>query len=129
MRIMVVVDKQPNGTALTASTLFQQIVCFNSPTNILWRKRFVVLRDDFHDFGAVTVDSNVGTEFGHDHYTYNTYIKKLITTDYSTSTDLGVIADLSTNAIYLICYASRYTEGDDEVLPIGGYCRIRYYDF
>jgi hypothetical protein len=126
IRIMVVLDKQPNGLPLARAELFQVAglaTDFISPTNISWRGRFRVLRDEVHDFAESGSAPMVSQ------YTYKTYVKKIITTDYKSSTGFGQVGDLSTNAIYLLCFVETPGSVTELVVCQSGHVRLRYYDF
>jgi len=111
-RVMVVLDKQPNNTALTKVELFQDNTSIFSPTNIGQRDRFRILRD------KIFITSVTGTTA----WIFNTYIKKIIKSTYSASN--GAIEDLSTNALYLIVFSD---VTNHVIIPYYN-ARLRYYD-
>ncbi len=99
VRILIVIDKQPNATLLTIAELLNQTT-IDSVKNLDNRKRLVILRDDVVQLG--------------DGYLTSTLWKYYKTLDMITvydDSDAGTIADIETNALYLIMFSTEATNG------------------
>lgn len=113
-RVILVLDKQSNG----AQPLVTDILATNtvvSPRNLDNRKRFKILYDKCHSLGTAG-PANINTEF---------YFKNQQThVAYYNGSNLGTIADIATNALYLLTISDQATN-----LPaINYYFRLRFID-
>lgn len=119
-RVLVVYDKQTNGTALAVANILQALDP-HAAMNLNYRDRWVVLIDKQIGLGAATYSSGAlvnGSPFSR---TYNIY-KKLNMDQVFQSTG-NTLADISTGAIWLytISMAANAT-------TLYGYSRIRFTD-
>ncbi len=112
MRIMVVLDKQPNEMTLVINDLLDSSA-LQSFRNLDNRKRFVILRNE------IVSMSISGAQGGYFEY----YKKFNLKTIYDDS-DVGDIADISTNAIYLILLSNEPTNLPTVIRST----RVRYID-
>ncbi len=112
IRIMVVIDKQPNeivmviGDLLTATTM-------QGLKNLDGRRRFIILKD-------TTLDVSVGKGTN---ITWKWYKKIDMKSIYDDS-DAGSIVDLTTNAMYLVLFGTEATNG----MTVGRSTRMRFID-
>ncbi len=112
MRIMVVLDKQPNETTMVINDLLDSSA-LQSFRNLDGRKRFVILRNE------VVSMSITGTQGG----VFEFYKKFNLKTIYDDS-DVGDIADITTNAIYLVLLSNEPTNLPTVIRST----RVRYID-
>jgi len=99
MRIMVVIDKQPNEILLVITDLLTANT-MDSHRNLDHRKRFVILRDE-----VISLSDAERTNM-----TWNYYKQLDMITIYDNS-NTGDITDITTNAIYLIMTSSEASNG------------------
>jgi len=112
LRIMVVLDKQPNEVTMVILDLLDSSA-LQSFRNLDNRKRFVILRNE------VVNMSISGAQGGYWEY----YKKFNLKTVYDDS-DAGTIVDISTNAIYLVLLSNEPTNLPTVVRST----RVRYID-
>ncbi len=112
VRIMIVIDKQPNEIGLVIGDLLDTTtIC--SFRNLDQRKRFVILRDD-----VITLSVGGGT------VKYWNYYRKIDMITIYDDSDAGTIADISTNAMWLVMFSTEATNG-----PTVSRCtRMRFID-
>lgn len=122
VRLIVVFDKQPNGTQMTAADIFQQsLYPATSFLNLGNRQRFVVLKDK--KFSVNPVDSShIYSHTG----SFGLNLKKFDTTYNNTG---GTIGNIGTGALYMIVCGSSPHAGLPATKPTFSYIwRLRYYD-
>ncbi len=112
LRVMVVIDKQPNATLLTIAELLVQTT-IDSLKNLDNRKRLVILRDD-----VIELSDGKGTSLLWKYY------KKIDMITVYDDGDAGTIADIETNALYLIMFSSEATNGP----TVQRFIRTRFID-
>lgn len=126
VRMLVLVDKQPNGALPAASDVFESGTNVFSPINLSNRDRFVVIKDKMYTLGpAVSTATANQYAFGGDCIRLCKFYKKLrlpVTFGGSTS----AITDLRTNNIIVVLFGSVATGTNDAQLD--GYMRVRYVD-
>jgi len=141
VRLMIVVDTQPKGTAATVPMILQANSVV-SPRNYDYGDRFEILWDRVWTLGPIgydglqapiyssissdprgpvgnegsqaAIDGSVTLEFSHP-----------IITEYNDS-DTGLIVDISKNAIYFVAFGSQTLARDEYLGP--GHLRIRFTD-
>lgn len=119
-RMLVVYDKQPNASAVTAAQLFNASADSTRPfqfRNLENRERFVVLAD-------VTKTLSASAESGSKAF-FKIY-KKLNLPMTFNSGDAGTIADIVTGSIYVVCTGSEASGATDAFCV--GESRIRFID-
>lgn len=119
-RLLIVLDRQPNGAAPGAITDIVGSANVISLRNLANRKRFKIMYDKVWSFGLF---NQGGIEEKH----FRAYFKfrRPIIVDFNTGTG-GTIADISTNSIYACdigTVALGATDGQCNM-----YCRLRYTD-
>ncbi len=97
IRIIVFIDKQPNEVTPTAVQLLD-VGDIVSLRNLDFRKRFVILKDD------IVTMSDAGEKLG----SWKFYKKIDTKTQYDAGT-AGTIADITTNALFLLLVSSEAT--------------------
>lgn len=117
MRVMIVYDKQTNGTALTAANVLQTGV-IQSPNNLNNRDRFVVLSDKFLTLPSWVFAAGALTQGGPTPKYLKIYKPLNLDTIYNSAS--GAIADISTGSLYLIMLTAR------EVSSVNYHSRIRF---
>lgn len=96
-RVMLVVDRQPNGVALDVAQVLQTVSPF-AVRNLENRKRFNILYD--HTFWILPGGINGSLRM------IKYYKKMFLDVTYNTN-DAGTIGDISTNSLYLIVFGSQ----------------------
>lgn len=96
-RFLIVYDKQCNGSALTATDLFQDSTDQFSPYNFSNRERFCYLYDTLYDTTPELSPVNRQLHFP---------IKKYTTYNVGNA---GTIADIATGSLYLVIYTTLTT--------------------
>lgn len=121
-RILLVVDRQPNGTAMTASDLLENSTYPHDSFYALKnRDRFLVLKDQ--QFIANPVDSAKTQMFK---VNWGISLRKIPTTYQGTGQG---ITDIMTNAIWLIVCSGAANAGANTTKPtFNTLIRYRYYD-
>lgn len=115
MRIMFVIDKQPNGAAFAPDTQLLQGSTFpESLRNPDFMKRFVVLKD--YRIQLRSLDRTA--------VPLNYYRKINVATLYASN--LGTVSDMSTNSIYMIACSNETTIGNPPQLL--GSIQLRFLD-
>jgi len=129
IRIMVVYDRNPNGAYPTISSILSDSgivegamstanTNFASSQNIAYKDRFLILRDQL-----LTIDPDSSNVIR-----YDTFIKRKLETNFKSSSNPGVIGDISTGALYLIAF-NEYTSSSVSYTTLQHVsCRIRYND-
>lgn len=112
IRVMVVIDKQANETTLLILDLLT-LADMRSHKNLDQRKRFVILKDEVIEFSVGKGTNKL----------FHWYKKLDMKTIYD-SGNAGTIADITTNAMYLILFG---TEAANGVL-VSRSVRMRYID-
>ncbi len=112
VRIMVVIDKQPNELILVISDLINAVTMV-AMRNLDQRKRFIILRDD-----VVVLSVGKGTN------EIWKYYKKIDMKAIYDDSDAGSIADMTTNALYLILFGTEATNGT----TVSRVTRMRFID-
>lgn len=114
VRVMLVLDKDPKATAPT----FQEIVQLTtspivSPRNLTYRKRIVILKDFVVCLGINSSDAQK-----------RSYYRKLDSHTIYNSSNVGTIADIAENSLYLVLVSDATTN-----LPsVTYYHRLRFLD-
>lgn len=91
VRVVIVWDKQPNGTSLTLSDYFNITANFTSLSNPTTFQRFKTIRDHIISIGSDLI------------FSMDLYAKFQLQTTYTANN--GTIADVSSGALYLIAFA------------------------
>ena len=112
LRVMLVIDKQPNVTALVIGDLLVN-TNMGSMRNLDNRKRFVILRDE-----RVVLSVGGGTN------TFWQYYKELDMHTIYDGSDAGTIADITSNALYLIIFSTEAANGPS----VSRTTRVRFLD-
>lgn len=113
-RVLLVLDKQSNGAAPVLTDILQTNSPY-SPRNLNNRKRFKILMDKRYSL------STAGPNNTND----STYMKNVEThVQFFSTSNLGTIADISSNALYLVHCSDQATNFP----TINYYCRVRYLD-
>lgn len=124
VRMILVLDRQPNGAVIGAVTDVLLAQSISSPRNLANRKRFKIMMDKQYAMGsnlnAATTPSTLPNM-----RLVKKYIKRPIITEYNTGV-AGTIADISTNSLYLMVFGTEVAGNTDTNLA--GYIRIRYTD-
>lgn len=121
-RIMLLLDKQPNGVGPTAITDFLTAATVVSPRNLANRKRFKLLWDQTFALGAVA--TTTGTVTTRCFKKYLRFGVPLIV-DFNTGT-AGTIADIVSNSLHFITFG---TEGvGTQGATSSFFIRVRYTD-
>nr|WAE42647.1 MAG: capsid protein [Cressdnaviricota sp.] len=130
VRILLVLDRQPNGAAFGSTDLFEwsggattistalQATC--SPIALKNRKRFIILKD---------VTSEMDQGHGNCYF-HQFYRKVRIKTEYN-SGNAGTIGDINTNALFIVIQTSvpsGSNTGSDDIPYWGGFIRLRFED-
>ncbi len=112
LRVLIVIDKQPNGILMLIGDLLDATnsTAFRNLDN---RKRFVILLDRVVSGGSL---NNKPAQID--------YYKKMDMITTYNSGNAGTIADIETNALYLVLLADEATEGP----VVDRDTRIRYID-
>lgn len=124
-RLIVVLDKQPNGAVMTGQQLLGSLTSGVAnpwaPNNLDNRDRFKVLCDKTR-----LIQTNGGTSGATSDVAFFKIYKKInIQTTYS-GTD-ALIGSISTNALYMMCVGSNAS--DAATNAVGTFvCRVRYTD-
>lgn len=113
VRVMLLLDTQPNATAATASEVLQSSGSVISPINITNGKRFKIMMDKKKSM------SINGTEI----VRFKEFRKLGFHTRYNTANN-GTIADISTNAFYLLFMSDQATN----TAAISYWHRMRFID-
>lgn len=123
VRMMLVYDKSPNGTAPGVADVIANLnsdgsyaTAFNSGIKMSNKKRFVMLRDKIYNLGI----SGPGTR------AVKFFVKKRMETIYSGTADPPAIAQVISGAIYLFIFCSGGYTHNPTLHDVN--CRIRYYD-
>lgn len=113
IRMVLVQDKQSNGAAPNVSDIYSIPVLgpIDALRNLNGRKRFKILSDN------TWIVSQNGTPG----YEYDIYLKKPITVQYNAG-NTGTVADISTNALYLLVCSDQAANGP----YCAFYSRVRY---
>ena len=113
IRMVLVQDKQSNGAAPNVSDIYSIPVLgpIDALRNLNGRKRFKILSDN------TWIVSQNGTPG----YQYDIYLKKPITVQYNAG-NTGTVADISTNALYLLVCSDQAANGP----YCAFYSRVRY---
>lgn len=117
VRVILFIDKQPNGAAPSSGSVLISGNTITSPRNLEWRKRFVILSDKTYvlstDGGKYYVAPKAK------------YLDLDMHTAYST-TDAGTVTDILSNALYM--YVLGATQDLTNYPTISYYNRIRFVD-
>lgn len=114
VRIMLVVDSQPNGAAFTVANLLENTVqVIQSPINIGNKRRFLVL------FNKVLTLSINGRRKA-----YFNYFKKVMLKTVFNNGNAGDETDITTNTIYFVAFSDESANQP----TINYYSRIRFVD-
>ncbi len=113
IRIMVIIDKQPNSTLLTIGEILES-TRIESMTSLNSRKRLIFLMDK-----VITLTQGSGTAY------YDSYYRKLDMHTVYDASNLGDISDISTNALYLCTLTNEVMANAPFV---GRLSRIRFID-
>lgn len=118
-RLMILLDRQANGAAPAALTDFLLAANITSPRALTNRKRFKTFWNKIYSL-------NASGESG-SHRIYKAYLKfrRPIIVDYNAGA-AGTVADISSNALYLITLGSVVAGATAGVAY--GYIRLRYTD-
>ena len=113
IRMVLVQDKQSNGAAPNVSDIYSIPVlnAIDALRNLNGRKRFKILSDN------TWIVSQNGTPG----YEYDIYLKKPITVQYNAG-NTGTVADIATNALYLLICSDQAANGP----YVAFYSRVRY---
>ncbi len=112
IRIMVVIDKQPNETLLVIGDLLLSVTP-QGQKNLSQRRRFVILKDE-----VISLSVGEGTT------RFFQWYKKIDMKTIFDDSDAGTIADIETNAMYLILFGTEATNG----ITVGRTTRLRFID-
>lgn len=112
-RVMLVLDQQANGVA-PALTDILAVNAVDSPRNLDYRKRFLILYDKVHCIGTGNGQQN------YDHL----HIKNEYHTQCFAASNTGTVADITTNAVYLVMFSDQAVNGP----TVNYYGRIRFLD-
>lgn len=118
VRLMLVYDRQPNGSAIAISDLLKNNntnVTLDSGINMANRSRFLILRDKY-----VNIDGAQSL-----FHTVKWYVKGRWETEFGSS--VGTIADINTGCLYFVCFTGVLT-GIGTIGIQDPLSRIRYYD-
>jgi len=128
MRVMCVIDTQPNGANFTPADLFETVdtstaakavAAALSPLNLKQRKRFLVIKDTFLEMDA-----------GHGNGNLEHFYKKL-SIDVEFNNVNGTIGSIAKNAPFLVIISTHFP-GDATATNfphfLGGYARLRIDD-
>lgn len=119
-RFMIVFDRQPNGAYPSlASVLSDNIsgaTSFHSAINMSYKDRFVILRDQYRTLSPAGNTALVISE----------HIKTKLETQYKANA--GTIGDISTGALYLICFALTAPGAASYIAMDDFHSRLRYFD-
>jgi len=116
----VVLDKQCNGAAAAIGDVLTGTNMGSALINLANSERFVILKRFVNRFQAA---AGIQTAFGSDTSTIDWYHKCNIPLEYSSTT--GAITEIKSNNIFIL--AGTDTTSDD-VIAIGGTCRLRFSD-
>lgn len=124
VRVMLVYDKQPNGSYPSVGDILQDTSTnatsttgFSSNVNIANKNRFVIVRDKF-----INLDLNNQIQ-------HVKMFKKLNNTETSFKTTTGAIGDIINGALYFIIFKSQnIVTPDNAVVSFDTMARIRYID-
>lgn len=122
MRIMVIYDKQSNGTLFTSTDIFQQSgYPATAYYNLNNRDRFLVLKD-------IKLSINPISSSQTSKYTGSFGLNlKMLPSTYNTTT--GIYQAVTTGALFLVIISSADNTGADNTKPHTEYFwRLRYYD-
>lgn len=118
-RLMIVYDRQPNGSFPAIASILSSNVSgtpnFNSGINMANRSRFLILRNQL-----VNLDAN-----GEQGYHWSTFIKTKLETQFGSTA--GNIGDIQTGALYFVAFAN--ASGATIFIDVStATSRIRYFD-
>lgn len=126
VRMVVYVDKQPNGATITATDLLETASVF-SPIALANRDRFLILKDKYFNIGAVNVPATANTAYyggQPQQHVFKWFKKCRIPVTYGTNA--GTIADIKTNAIGVFLYGGAASGVADAAASM--YVRVRFSD-
>lgn len=125
-RLLVVLDKQPNGAAPGAITDILQTADFLSPRNLANRKRFKIMWDKRLYVGNVLNAAGTGTAIPNFRL-FKIYkkFKYPLQTDFNAGV-AGTVADIATNSLYFCTLGNTATGAT--TATCSGYFRLRYTD-
>lgn len=95
-RLMLVLDRQPNGAALAILDVLD-VVATNSHPNLANRSRFLILKDELHPLNAAAEPGSFRS------YRWQFPLRTRITFNAGVA---GTVADIATNSLYFICIGS-----------------------
>lgn len=120
-RVVIVYDRQTNGTALTAADVYGAGPTILSVRNLENRKRFKVLMDRTYNLGAAVVQT-----VGAHNFIRDSFYRKLNHPVTFNSGNAGTVADITTGSMYVVYI------GSNAAGPTAGsivvQARIRYED-
>lgn len=128
VRMMIWVDRQPNGVLATATEILAASGAVLSPLNPSYRDRFVILKDKFYtlDFASSTATAGQLNGGGAGCIKLCKFYKKVRIPITFSGTTSGV-ASISTNHIGILLIGQD-PGGTDIDAIFDGYLRLRYYD-
>lgn len=112
VRIIVIIDKQPNETLLTIQEILHSS-SIESPKNLDSRKRLIFLYDR-----VFVLTQNSGTAI------YDSFYKDIDMKTVYNDNNTGTITDIETNALYLATFSN---EGANQA-TVGRFTRLRFID-
>jgi hypothetical protein len=122
LRVLLVIDHQANGAAMTTVDLFEQPAVadvITSPLNLSNRERFRILMDKLYNIGGDIAGSSVEPDTVH----IEKFKKLNLITTYNGG-NAGNVTDIATNSLYLVCLGTATA-----VSPVTNYdVRIRFTD-
>lgn len=121
-RVLIVIDRQANGTAPLSVNEILMAQSHVAPRNLANRKRFKIIYDK-----TLTTDPQITNQGGVLQRFQKGYIKfrRPLVTEYNTGI-AGNVADISTNSMYLIYFGEQAAGAQNSTLT--GFWRIRYTD-
>lgn len=111
--LLVVLDKQCNGTAATPSEVMDNII--KGQINLANSERFTILKRMVYDFTPKIANQRI--------YQYvDWYHKCTVPLEFSSTT--GALTEIRSNNLFLLAVAA----GGDDVVQFDGTCRLRFSD-
>ncbi len=107
VRIMLVVDKQTNGTAIITSDVNETVAELQSYSNLNNAGRFIILMDRFHMLNQQVSSAVTPFEAGQKAQFYHYFKKCNIPILYDSTT--GVVSEICCNNVYLLAQARHAT--------------------
>lgn len=105
VRLMILVDKQPDGTNFIGSELLESVATnqgMTSPLRYDMRHKWRILHDKVYDMTAQYVSATPGGK--HRVIKFHRKYKNPIKTTYYSTASAGTIADISTGAIFAVLW-------------------------